>query len=84
MDQVIRGVSKLIEKFSLSNYTLTSQIILINFTTAFFAFIFLIVFNCYLILTSKNLDNEKNNIQYNLNQITDHLKSKCYKKNFYF
>ena len=59
MDQVIRGVSKLIEKFSLSNYTLTSQIILINFTTAFFAFIFLIVFNFYLILTSKNLDNEQ-------------------------
>ena len=84
MDQVIRGVSKLIEKFSLSNYTLTSQIVLINFTTAFLAFIFLIIFNCYLIITSKNLDNKQNNIQYNLNQITDHLSQNAIKRIFTF
>jgi len=84
MDQVILGVSKLIEKFSLSNYSLTSQIILINFTTAFFAFIFLILFNCYLIITSKNLDNEQSNIQFKLNEITNHLSQNAVKRIFTF
>jgi signal transduction histidine kinase len=84
MDQVIRGVSKLIKKFSLSNYSLTSQIILINFSTAFLAFIFLILFNCYLILTSKNLDKEQNNIQSILSEITNHLSQNAVKRIFTF
>ena len=84
MDQVIHGVSKLIKKFPLSNYSLTSQIILINFSTAFFAFIFLLLFNCYLILTSKNLDKEQNNIQLKLNEITNHLSKNAVKRIFTF
>ena len=84
MDQVILGVNKPIEKFSLSNYSLTSQIILINLTTAFFAFIFLLLFNCYLILTSKNLDNEQNNIQSKLDEITNHLGQNAVKRIFTF
>ena len=84
MDRVIRGVSNLIEKFSLSNYSLTSQIILINFSTAFFAFIILILFNCYLILTSKSLYNEQNNIQFKLNKITNHLSQNAVKRIFTF
>jgi len=82
MDLVILGVSKLTEKFFLSNYSLTSQIILINFSTAFFAFIFLILFNCYLILSSKNLDNEQNNIKFQLNEITNHLSKNAIKRIF--
>ena len=84
MDLVIRGVSKSIGKFSLSNYSLTSQIILINFSTAFFAFIFLILFNCYLILTSKNLDKEQSNIQSILSEITNHLSQNAVKRIFTF
>ena len=84
MDQVTLGVNKLIKKFSLSNYSLTYQIILINFSTAFLAFIFLILFNCYLILTSKNLDSEQNNIKFKLQEITDHLSQNAIKRIFTF
>ena len=45
MDQAIHGVNKDTKTFNLSNYSLTTQIVIINLFTAFIASAFLIIFN---------------------------------------
>ena len=73
MALAIRGVNNYIKNLFLSNYSLTTQIIIINFLTAVIGLIFLFIFN-YLILTNnKNLDNQINNIKNDLYLITDYL-----------
>ena len=49
MAQAIRGVSNNIKKISLSNYSLTTQIIIINILTAILGCIFLLLINYLLI-----------------------------------
>ena len=59
MDQVIHGVNKKTKSFSFSNYSLTTQIVIINFSTAIFALIALFFFNFVILNSNKNLNNQK-------------------------
>ena len=56
MALAIRGVNKFFLKFSISNYSLTTQIIIINLLTALIALVFLILFNYFLLSNSENLE----------------------------
>ena len=59
MDQVIHGVNNQKNSFYLSNYSLTTQIVIINLSTAFFALIFLIIFNFFLLINNQNIESQK-------------------------
>ena len=80
MDQVIHGVNKPFNIFSLSNYSLTSQIVIINLSTALLALIFIIIFNFFLLSSNKNLEIQKNKITYQLKEITDYLSKNAIKR----
>ena len=73
MALAIRGVNNFIKKILLSNYSLTTQIIIINLLTATIGFVFLFLFNYFLLSNNKNLDDQINNIQNDLFQITNYL-----------
>ena len=73
MAQAIRGVNNYIKKISLSNYSLTTQIIIINLFTAILGCIFLFLINYLLISNNNNLDKQIDNVAKNLNQITNFL-----------
>ena len=76
MAQAIRGVNNNIKKISLSNYSLTTQIIIINILTAILGSIFLLLINYLLISNNNNLDKQIDNIANDLNRITT-KKTKC-------
>ena len=80
MALVIHGVSKPNINFSLSNYSLTTQIVIINFFTAFFAFIFILIINFFLLTNNKNLENHTKKINEQLNEITDYLSQNAIKR----
>ena len=80
MAQAIRGVSNNIKKISLSNYSLTTQIIIINILTAFLGCIFLLLINYLLISNNNNLDKQINNIASDLNRITIFLSNNAIKR----
>ena len=84
MDQVIHGVNNKKNIFTLSNYSLTSQIIIINLSAAFFALIFLIIFNLYLLINNQNVENQKKFIEDKLDLITDYLVKNAIKRPYSF
>ena len=73
MALAIRGVNNFIKKILLSNYSLTTQIIIINLLTATIGFIFLFLFNYFLLSNNQNLDNQIDNIRNDLFQINTYL-----------
>ncbi len=80
MAQAIRGVSSNIKKISLSNYSLTTQIIIINILTAILGCIFLLLINYLLISNNNNLDKQIDNIAKDLNRITFFLSNDAIKR----
>ena len=80
MAQAIRGVSNNIKKISLSNYSLTTQIIIINLLTAILGCIFLLLINYLLISNNNNLDKQIDNIANDLNRITIFLSNNAIKR----
>ena len=80
MAQAIRGVSNNIKKISLSNYSLTTQIIIINILTAILGSIFLLLINYFLISNNNNLDKQIDNIANDLNRITIFLSNNAIKR----
>ncbi len=80
MDQVIHGVNKYKKRFSLSNYSLTIQIVIINFSTAIAALIFLILFNFYLLTSNENLNNQNKLFMSQLNEISEYLSENAIKR----
>ena len=84
MDQVIHGVNNKKNIFTLSNYSLTAQIIIINLSAAFFALIFLIIFNLYLLINNQNVENQKKFIEDKLDLITDYLVKNAIKRPYSF
>ena len=80
MAQAIRGVSNNIKKISLSNYSLTTQIIIINILTAILGCIFLLLINYLLVSNNNNLDKQIDNIADDLNQITIFLSNNAIKR----
>ena len=73
MAQAIRGVNKFFLKFSISNYSLTIQIIIINFLTALIGLVFLFLVNYFLVSNSENLVKQTANIKNDLNKIVNYL-----------
>ena len=73
MALAIRGVNKFFLKFSISNYSLTTQIIIINLLTAFIALVFLILFNYFLLSNSENLEKQTTFIKNDLNKVVTYL-----------
>ena len=73
MDQAILGVNKIKNLFILSNYTLTNQIVIVNFFIAVILFLFLLAFNLYLFSGSKNLNIQNQIIEEKINIITEYL-----------
>ena len=71
----IRGVSSN-NNISLSNYSLTTQIIIINLFTSIIGLIFLFLFNYILLLNNESLDNQIANIKNDLYQVGDYLSEK--------
>ena len=63
MALAIRGVNKYIKNLSLSNYSLASQIIIINLLTSIIGFVFLFLFNYSLLSNNKNIDNQIGDIK---------------------
>ena len=80
MDQAIHGVNKQNKSFSLSNYSLTTQIIIINLSTAMFALVSLFFFNFFLLTSNKNLNDQKELAIDKLNEITDYLSNNAIKR----
>ena len=73
MALAIRGVNNFIKNLSLSNYSLVTQIIIINLLTAIIGLIFLFIFNYFLLSNNQNLDDQINNIRNDLFQINTYL-----------
>ena len=80
MAQAILGVNKIFNKLLLSNYSLTTQIVIINLTTAFLALIFIIFFNIYLLSNNKNIKTHYDLINLKLNEITSFLSKNAVKR----
>ena len=66
-------MNKNISKFSLSNYTLAIQIVIINFITAALVLIFLIFFNYSLLNSNKNIKIKTNEIESQIKDIANYL-----------
>ena len=62
-----------VSKFSLSYYTLITQIIIINLITAFIGLIFVGFFNLFLFNDNKNIQIKINQINEQINDITNYL-----------
>jgi len=73
-------VSKPSNLFLLSNYSLTTQIVIINFSTAILALSFLAIFNLILLNNNDNLVNQKKIINLQLNEITNYLSKNAVKR----
>tara|TARA_Y100001970_G_scaffold293454_1_gene440326 strand:+ start:2788 stop:4482 length:1695 start_codon:yes stop_codon:yes gene_type:complete len=72
MDQVIHGVNKF-SKFALYNLPLSLQILSINFFITFVGFIFLILFNYFLIKNDDEIEKKRLNANQNLKSIQTFL-----------
>ena len=66
-------MNKNISKFSLSNYTLAIQIVIINFITAILVLIFLIFFNYSLLNSNKNIKIKTNEIESQIKDIANYF-----------
>ncbi|PPR46169.1 MAG: Alkaline phosphatase synthesis sensor protein PhoR [Alphaproteobacteria bacterium MarineAlpha5_Bin8] len=76
MAPAIHGVNNKKIKINLSNYSLATQIIIINFLTSIFGLVFLLLFNYILLSNNQNLDNRVTYINDNLNNISYYLSEK--------
>ena len=74
---VILGVSNNISKLSLSYYSLTIQIVIINFFNSIIALFFLVFFNYFLLINNKNIPNKINEIDNQIQDITENLQNKA-------
>ena len=74
MAQAIRGVNNKNINISLSNYSLTLQIIIINFFTVILGLIFLSIFNFWSLTNNENLDKQFESIRIDSEEITNYLK----------
>ena len=71
---VTLGVNKKnVSKFSLSYYSLTTQIIIINFFTAIIILIFVGVFNLFLLKNNKSIEQKTQEITIQINDIKNYL-----------
>lgn len=73
MDLAIRGVSKFFKNYLLSNYSLTTQIIIINLSTTCLALIFIIIFNLFLMTSNKNIESQNKITLNEINNISNYL-----------
>ncbi len=73
-------MNRLKKRISLSNYSLTTQIVIINFSTTVVALIFLILFNFYLLTSNENLINQNKLYLSKLNDISDYLGKNAIKR----
>ena len=73
-------MNKPLNRITLANYSLTTQIVIINIFTAFVAFVILIIFNFFLLTSNKNLENHKKLINYQLTEITSYLSKNAIKR----
>ena len=67
-------------RITLANYSLTTQIVIINIFTAFLAFVILLIFNFFLLTSNKNLENNKKLINFQLTEITSYLSKNAIKR----
>ena len=74
MDLAIHGVSKKNDIFFLANYTLTSQLIIINIFTAIIGLFFLIFFNYLIIYNDQNINLKITENNKNIIKISNYLK----------
>ena len=80
MALVIHGVNKLKKNFLLSNYSLTTQIVIINISNAFIGLIFLFFFNLFLLSSADNLKDQEEIALKKIVQITDYLSKHAVKR----
>ena len=73
MAPAIRGVNNITNKINFSNYSLVTQIIIINLLTAVLGLLFLLLFNYLLLSSSENIDNQVSRISEDLEQTTNYL-----------
>jgi len=73
-------VSKPFNFFLLSNYSLTTQIVLINFSTAILALFFILIYNFFLLSSNENLENQKRIIYSQLGETTNYLSKNAIKR----
>ena len=62
-----------VSKFSLSYYSLTTQIIIINFLTAFIGFIIVCFFNLFLLNNNNNFEKKFDQINLQISDIKNYL-----------
>ena len=84
MDQAIHGVNNQKNFLKLSNYSLTTQIVIINFSTASLALIFLIIFNAFLLINNQNIESQKKFIEDKSDLITSYLIKNAIKRPYSF
>ena len=80
MALVIHGVNKLKKNFLLSNYSLTTQIVIINISNAIIGLIFLFFFNLFLLSSPDNLKDQEEIALKKIKQITDYLSKHAVKR----
>tara|TARA_Y100001970_G_C14230055_1_gene858016 strand:- start:631 stop:2349 length:1719 start_codon:yes stop_codon:yes gene_type:complete len=80
MAQAIRGVNNKIINIKLSNYSLTTQIVIINIVLSILAVLFIFIFNFFLLTSNKNIDFQKKIINSQLSEITNHLSTNAIKR----
>ena len=73
MAQVIPGVNNTISRLSLSYYSLTVQIIIINLFTAIISLFFLFFFNYFLLTNNNNIEIKAEQINFQANDIASYL-----------
>ena len=84
MDQAIHGVNNQKNFLKLSNYSLTTQIVIINLSIASLALIFLIIFNAFLFINNQNIENQKKFIEDKSDLITSYLIKNAIKRPYSF
>ena len=76
----ILGVNNKHKRFLISNYSLKTQIIIINLLTTSVALFFLLIFNFFLLTSEKNINYQKNIVNKKINQISEHLSQNAIKQ----
>ena len=80
MAQAIHGVSNFLKIITLSNYSLKTQLIVINIFTAVIGSIFLILINYFLLSNNNNLNNQIEKVADQSNKITNYLSNNAVRK----
>jgi len=80
MAQAIHGVSNFLKNITLSNYSLKTQLIIINIFTAVIGSIFLLLINYFLLSNNNNLNNQIEKVANQSNEITNFLSNNAVRK----